>query len=385
MNRRPLRILQVVQGLEIGGAEKLQVTLARFHDPTQIELHLCSFRRIGDGPVARDLGAAGIPLSSLDGSRLGNPAALKRLVRLVRERGIEVLHSHLSTPNILVAAASAVTSRPAVSTLHALSSNNEGRSRANRYLERWALRTGMRRVIAVAPEILSDAKKSLGIDPRRLVLVPNGIDLSAFERLGQERVRACRSDLLRGRNGPLVVAVGTLAPRKAHQLLVDATPHLLSRFPEARVAIVGRDGANGHLVRARIDSLGLQSHVACVGERTHIAEVLAAADLFALPSVIEGLPLALLEAMAARTPVVAAGVAGVRSVVLDQVTGRLVAPGDADELGRAMVESLASPERSRELAAAARLRVEAEHGGDVWARRLTQLYLEVGLGGMSSR
>ena len=114
-----------------------------------------------------------------------------------------------------------------------------------------------------------------------------------------------------------------------------------------------------------------------MGERRDIAEVLAAADLFALPSVIEGLPLALLEAMAAGTPVVAAGTGGTGSVVTDHVTGRLVAPGDPRAFGQAMAECLLSPERSRELAAAARRRIFTDHGAEAWVVRLTDLYAEV--------
>jgi glycosyltransferase involved in cell wall biosynthesis len=92
---------------------------------------------------------------------------------------------------------------------------------------------------------------------------------------------------------------------------------------------------------------------------------------------VEGVPLALLEAMAAGTPVVAAAAGGVPSVVSDRVTGRLIPPGDADALGRAMVESLSHHERTREMAARARATVEAEHRADVWAARLSERYEQV--------
>jgi glycosyltransferase involved in cell wall biosynthesis len=235
----------------------------------------------------------------------------------------------------------------------------------------------MRLVIAVAPEVASAAERWAGIDARKLAVVPNAIDVSAFQGLSQARVQASRAELLQGRSGPLVVSVGTLAPRKAHHLLVEATPQLLEHFPDAQVAIVGPEGPNAAHVRARIASLSVQQCVACVGERRDIAQVLAAADLFVLPSLVEGLPLSLLEAMAAGTPVVAAGVGGVGSVLVDQVTGWLVPPGDVHALGRAIVRSLISSERSAELAAAARLRIEARHHAEIWAQRLTKCYAEV--------
>src|SRR5437588_769011 len=104
MSHRPLRVLQVVQTLEVGGVEQLQVTLARFHDKRRLALEVCSFRSIDHGPLPAQLAKLGIPLTSLHGIRLYHPAGLMRLARLVRHRRIDVLHAHLSTPTILAAA-----------------------------------------------------------------------------------------------------------------------------------------------------------------------------------------------------------------------------------------------------------------------------------------
>jgi glycosyltransferase involved in cell wall biosynthesis len=376
MSREPLRVLQVVQSLETGGVERLQVTLARFHDRRRVRLSVCSFRSINGGSIATDLRAAGVAVSSLAGTRLHNPAPVLQLAKLVRAHKIDVLHSHLSTPNILAAAAGALTRRPVVSTLHNVSGLDENRSPANAAIERRALRR-MPLVIAVAPQIALDAQRSLGIDPQRITCVPQGIDVMGYGVAERQRVAALRHELLRGSAGPLIVSVGSLAPRKAHELLVQATPHVIAAFPNAQVAIVGREAGNGAAVRSGVERLRLSSHVACVGERDEVAEILAAADLFVLPSRVEGVPLALLEAMAAGTPLVAAAAGGVPSVVSDRVTGRLIPPGDADALGRAMVESLSHHERTREMAARARATVEAEHRADVWAARLSERYEQV--------
>jgi glycosyltransferase involved in cell wall biosynthesis len=217
------------------------------------------------------------------------------------------------------------------------------------------------------------------------VVVPNGIDLSPFLNADRDRVQACRRELLRGRRGPLIVSVGALAARKGHHVLVEATPKLLERFPDALIAIVGGSGNNAAAIGELIRSLGLESQVACLGERMDIPEVLSSSDLFVLPSLIEGMPLALLEAMAAGTPVVATRVGGVPSLIADGVTGRLVPPAHSGALGRAMIDTLNAPALSRKLAAAARAQVETQNRAEVWVERLRTLYAEVAEDGRDGR
>jgi glycosyltransferase involved in cell wall biosynthesis len=137
------------------------------------------------------------------------------------------------------------------------------------------------------------------------------------------------------------------------------------------------------VVRARIAALGLGERVLLAGQRRDIAELLAAADLFVLPSVLEGLPLALLEAMAAGTPVVATAVGGVPRVVEDGVTGRLVPAGDAGALAEAMVLTLTQPDLARRLALAGQTRVRETYGADAWARRLQEIYDDAVTGTLS--
>jgi len=127
-------------------------------------------------------------------------------------------------------------------------------------------------------------------------------------------------------------------------------------------------------MRAAIAADGLGDRVALVGQRRDVAALLAAADLFVLPSLWEGLPLALLEAMAAGTPVVATAVGGVPRVVENGVTGRLAAPGDAAGLAAAIGELLADPEGAGQMALAGQARVRATYGAPAWADRLEEIY-----------
>lgn len=369
-----MRILQVIEGLGVGGAEQLQVILAAYIDRGRYDLRVCSLVPLDESPIIRDLRALGVPLSSLGGMRLRDPRYLRRLVALLRTQRIDVVHTHLRNAHVLGVLAGALTRRPVVCTLHNISETSSGAGSLLHATQARALRWGARVVIACAPEVAVAAGAHLHLPPSKVVVVPNGIDIRAYEHLDRRAVETRRRELLGGRGGPLLVSIGNVRDQKGHQYLVQATPRLLDAFPGARVVIVGPESNNVETVRARIRALGLEGQVLLAGERRDIPEILAAADLFVLPSLWEGLPLALLEAMAAGTPVVATPVGGVVGVVQDGITARLVPPADADALADALLDLLRQPDQAHRLARAARAHVRAHYGGDAWAQRLQAIY-----------
>jgi len=374
----PLRVLQVIDSLPQGGAEQLLVTLATHIDRARYDLRVCSLHSLDeDSPVVRALRALGTPIYALGDGRWHDPRHVLAVAGLARAHRIDVLHTHLPYADTVGNLAGLITNRPVVSTLHSVRDARQSPGWIKHRLQVQALRWGARVIIACAPEVGRDARERLRLPARKLTVVPNGIDIEAFAAGDVEGARACRRALLGEHAGPLVVAVGNLLPAKGHEVLVEATPGLLARFPGARVAIVGRGGHNEPLVCARIAALDLGGRVLLAGQRRDIPDVLAAADLFVLSSLWEGLPLAVLEAMAAGTPVVATAIGGVPRVVEDGVTGLLAPAGDADALTRAMLEALGQPDAARQRAAAARAHVRAIYGADAWARRLQSIYSSV--------
>jgi glycosyltransferase involved in cell wall biosynthesis len=370
--------LQLLEGLPVGGAEQLQVILARYLDTTRYDLRVCSLAPIKGSPIACELRAMGVPVFSFGGVRLRDPRHLLRLAALIRLQRIDVIHTHLCNAHILGALAGALAHRPVVSTLHNLPDayNSQGSALMDT-LQTLALRWGTSRVIACAPRVADDARARLGLPDRKLVVVPNGIDTRAFLHPDTAAARAVRRELLGPHAGPLVLSIGTVRAQKGHQYLVEATPRLLDAFPGLRVVIVGPANNNQATVQECIDRLDLGGRVLLAGERLDIPELLAAADLFVLPSVSEGLPLVLLEALAAGTPAVATLVGGVPGAVEDGVTARLVPPADAGALADAMLEVLQHPDAARRRAEAGRAHVQATYGGEVWAERLQAIFSQV--------
>ena len=211
-----------------------------------------------------------------------------------------------------------------------------------------------------------------GVPAGKLRPVRNGITPrpAAADRAG---VRA-RLDL--PPHARLVLTVGRFTRQKGHRALAEAVPAALARCPEAYFVWVGA-GPLERTLRARVGALGVGDRVRFAGQCPDVPELLAAADLFVLPSLFEGLPLVVLEAMAAGLPVVGTRVCGTAEAVVDGVTGRLVDAGDAAGLAAAVVETLARPDVAARWGAAGRERVAREFSATRMARETAAIYEEV--------
>jgi glycosyltransferase involved in cell wall biosynthesis len=208
------------------------------------------------------------------------------------------------------------------------------------------------RLIAVS-EGLRRTYEGIGVPPELFVTVPNGV---ARQDDRTSRAEARRA-LGLGPDQPVVLTVGRLTHMKGQWHLIDAVPGLAARFPGLAVVLLG-DGPLRDSLQERAARAGVAGNVVFCGHRPDARQLLAAADVFVLPSRHEGMPLAALEAMEAGLPVVATRVIGSAEVVDDGVTGALVRPGDPTALGAAVARLLAAPVLRRRQGAAGRRRYE---------------------------
>lgn len=226
--------------------------------------------------------------------------------------------------------------------------------------------------VVVAPSHATAAELEADYGARRVVVIPNGVVPSA----GPPARSASEPS-----QPPTVIFVGRLRSRKAAAVLLEAAALLRQRGVQARFVLVG-DGEQSGALRRQAAQLGLldDGTVVFAGrvDRAGIAAWLERADVFCLPSIYEGLPLAILEAMAAGLPVVAANVSGNPEAVVDGVTGRLVEPENAPALAQALAELLGDRDARRRMGAAARRRLAEEFSiGGVTAAYL-RLWQEMG-------
>jgi len=334
---------------------------------------------IGAGPVGvttradavAEIGVGrgrGVPFNGSVAPVALGPLAARRTVRTLRRLGPDVVHVHEPLVPAVGLAAAFGTSAPLVVTFHAWSDSD----RAYRLLR--PLGRGLLDRTAVAVAVSGAAAEyhagALGIGSAALRLVPNGVEVAPF-RAAAEALGGVRPP-----GGPRVVFVGRLEPRKGVLVLARAFRQVLRSHPDALLTIVGDGPQRRELAALLVDVPAGQ--VRLLGRVTdqELARTLAAADVAVAPALGgESFGIVLLEAMAARTAVVASDLPGYRSVVTDGRDGLLVPPGDPDRLAGTLADLLHSPQRRAALVAAGQ-ETAAAHDWAVVAARLRQVYAE---------
>lgn len=343
-----------------GGAERMLATMAT-------ELQAAGSRNVviapaeGERWLQSELAGSGVIVEPFQLDRAFSPAAARSLETVLRRHRVTVAHSHEFAMAVYGAWAARRARIPHLFTMHG------GRYYAERLRRRIALRIAAEwsgSVVAVSEGLARHLSRDLWMRRSRIIAIPNGVPQMPAAP------SSLRSELGISERATLVVAVGNLYPVKGHAFLLEALGQLHGTFPELHVAIAGRGALEGEL-RARAAALGVTDRFHLLGLRGDVPNVLAAVDVFALPSLSEGVPLALLEAMLAGRAIVASAVGEVPTV-LQGDAGILVQPGDAAALADALRALLTDPRRARALSAAALKRATAEYTVD----RMMERYLE---------
>jgi starch synthase (maltosyl-transferring) len=210
--------------------------------------------------------------------------------------------------------------------------------------------------VCVSPGVERFSREVGGLDPDRLTVIPNGVDLASFDAGSP----VSRASLGVPDDAFLALTVGRLDAQKGLPELLSAAEQVVSARENWRLAIVG-DGPRRHWIVEQLASRPtLAGRVKWVGRRDDVPGLMRSADLLVHPSLWEGMPNVVLEAMAARLPVVATEVEGSEDLVVPGETGWLVPPGDPSRLAGAILEAVDDPGRARSLGRAGRARVEAE-------------------------
>jgi len=288
-----------------------------------------------------------------------------------------VLHTQLEFADTLGCTAAKMLGIPTVSTLHTADAPQKGEKSYRRLkLRWWILRHIATRVIAVSEGTRRHHLRVGKLPPEKVVTLHNGIDLSRFTPIPPAETAALRASLGIPAGAPLLITVAVLRPPKGIQFLLEALPDILKVVPETRYLIVG-DGDHREKLKSIAAEKGVSDRVIFAGSRRDIPPLLAAADIFVLPTLTEALPTVLAEAMAAEKPIVAGDVGGVPEMVDDGRNGLLVPPADPRALTDACVKLLENPERAREMGRTGRKIVAERFDIRRQVRRLEELYLDV--------
>lgn len=349
---RPLRIAQMLESDGPGGAEVVMLQLAgelrsRGHEV----VHIGPLR--GEGWLGERFRAEGFTTDTFELVRPVDFRCLRNLTATLATHAIDIVHSHEFTMCVYGSAAGRRLGVPHVTTMHG---NQTMMAAARRRIAlRWAFKRS-RMVIGCSDATRRDVEEGLGLPAGRLHAIRNGVPERPGRRAPIRAELGVRDDEL------LIAAVGNVVPRKGHLQLLQALGQVTDQRGERpwRVAIAGdrRDAAPA--IDAYVRERGWESRVHLLGARGDVPDLLAAADIFAMPSLWEGLPLALLEAMFASLPIVASATSGIPEAITSDRYGLLTPPGDIDALAASLGLLLDDAGARRRLGDAARERALAE-------------------------
>jgi len=328
-----------------------------------------------DGRLADELRQLGIDVTVIDETQHNSVDIVLFLSRLFIEQRIDLVHTHRYKDTVLGAMAAKLAGVPhVIRTMHGLREPMTGWNRFKfgvyERLDTMMLRWCADRVIAVSNR-MAGALMLNGYRSSRVTTIHNGI------QLGKVITRRSPEEMQRelGVNGATIVigTAGRLAPVKGHDTFLRAARLILDREPGARFVIAG-DGPLEHDLKALASRLGIDGACRFPGARRDIHDVMSAMDIFVLPSLNEGLPMAVLEAMALAKPVVVSRVGGLPEVIQQGKSGLLVPPGDVDALAAACLAVASDRDWAARMATEAKRTVEEEFSHERNGEALVDVY-----------
>jgi len=364
-----IRILHVITRLPIGGAERLLIGILQNLDKSIFKSTVCCIQDRGE--LADEVESLGHPVISLNMMRKGGYdfRVVSSLRRIIIENRIDIIHTHLYHANLYGRLAARKEKITTISSVH----NTYKKGKWHRHLiNRWLAKKTFA-VTAGSEDVKKDLIELDRIPENKVILLPNSIDLSRVET----QLNHCQAKRLLGFTDDDIVigTVGRAEKQKGHFILLEAFSKLLKRpdGKQLKLLLVG-DGRLLSQLKETAKSLGISEKVNFAGNVTKLADIYRAVDIFTMPSLWEGLSLAMLEAMAAELPVVATDVGGARDVLGNDQWGLLVPPNETDALASAIAKLLDSPDLNAAIASAGKQRVHDNYSVATLTNQLSHLY-----------
>ncbi|HRV93205.1 MAG TPA: glycosyltransferase [Anaerolineae bacterium] len=368
----PVKILYFITELNIGGAEKVLVHLISKLDRTHFDpIVVCLYD--GNGPIAAEIRALNVPVIDLNMRTRWDVTAIRRFYQLVRREKPVIIHASLFHANVIGRLVGRMAGVPLIITCRQnISIGGRWREQINRLTASWD-----DKVVAVC-ELAREAElEHAGVAQEKVVTIYNTIDPTVFHNDHRPKKSNIRNELGIPPDLLLIGSVGRLHPQKGLSYLLEATAQLKKQSPvDFRLLVVGDGQLRDDLI-AQSRTLGIADRTIFAGARTDVPDILGELDIFAFPSLWEGLPLALLEAMAAGLPVVATAVGGTPEVVQNGQTGILVPPGDHQSLAIALERLITEPDLRLKMGQAGLNRIQQAFTVEQMVEKYHNLYFQL--------
>lgn len=365
-------VVHIIDSLHIGGAQQLLVTFARQALGSGHKVAVVSLDE-GNAPgYTEQFKALGVAVVSFPTKRIFDLSNYRRILQWLRSENPDILHAHLTYATIMASLIAPLIRRPVVVTLHSTRVDPKFHAPRTEWLEGFLLRHVVRKVIACGPSVQAHFQKKIG--KKQILTIANAVDKNPYVNATRQEIQELRLEITGGLPAKFIVlSVGRLMIQKGFFDLLDAFARVCASHPQAFLAIAG-DGEIYNSLRQRINHLDLGGNVRLLGPRTDVPRLLPAADAFALASHWEGLPVSILEAMAAGLPVLATDVGDIRWALGS--AGLFVEPENIEQISSALAALVQDDQKRRELGGLAQKRIKELFSPSDWFDKLMSVYRE---------
>jgi len=371
-----MNILHLIENLDIGGAQIRLLNDLKFMDRERFNNIVCSLTQ--GGRLWQEINSLGIKVFSLNGvRRLTN---LLKLANIIRENHIDVIHTQLFFADIYGRLLGKMLGVPAiVSTVQSSVYELDNRylySLKRKLLDGCSGRFCNKKFITVSGFVKGSISRHLKIDPEKIEVIPNYVDFYKLNQIKQEDLNELRKELSIGPQELVLITVGRLNPAKGLQYLLKALPIVARECNFIKLFIVG-DGFYRKYLERLTQECGLADKVVFLGERADVKELLHISSIFILPTLSEGLPVSLLEAMAIGKPSLASDIGPMREVIVDGQTGLLFKAKDSKEIAKKLISLITDAEKAKQLGQRGKDFVKIKFNPQKNAKLLEQLYMSL--------
>ncbi len=367
---RPISVCHLFPSLPLHGAENHFLKLCRNLDPTRIRTSILLV--VEGGELVPDFEALGIPVTIIPKKSRYDLSVVPRVRRFLKAGNFDIVHTHLFTANFWGRLAAIGLPSILVSSAHnVVAKERPLLVRVENFLDR-LLSLPTDAIFCVTGQVMQSMEKDAGLPRQKLVTIENGLSFSDHTERSIESLESARSRLGLPSGIRVLAVIGRFSTQKNHPGFLEALNQVRKWYPEVVALLVG-EGELEQNIREMASRLDLLENLRFLGQRRDVPEILMALDFLVVPSLWEGLPNVMLEAMAAGIPVVATRVGGIPDVLTDRKTGILCEPSP-ESLAEGMIWGLSHPEQMAHLADASAALVRERYDIRNTARRYTGFY-----------
>ena len=337
LGKNKYRLLHITHDLQIGGLQQVIVNLCKYTDTSQFDISVLCLRE--RGVYTKDVEKLGIPVFLLPQKKNGiDYFSFLKVSQFIRREKIDIIHTHNTQP-LIDGVIGALLDRRVKTIIHTDHARSFPDKKRYMFAE-WLISHFVTKMVGVSEHTSKNLSKYEKIAPEKIATIYNGVDPKPYS-VSLNRKRYLKK-LGIDTNGPVIGLGVRLSEQKGITYLLKAAPLIIEAFPRVSIVIAGEGDLETDLKKESRD-LGINKNIFFLGPRLDIPLLIKALDLYVLPSLWEGLPMVLLEAMAAGCPIIATNVGGNSIAIQDKVNGFLVAPADPVALANSIITLLNDP------------------------------------------